>query len=127
MADVAPSCGDTKSRLGTRRARPPERVNDGQLQALREGIRLVEAAAEATPGMEWHRDDAVGVPQEEAAVGAHERGKRIGQRPAIVVLERVKNRPQRAVVVARGAGAIERRRYSPAARAHTLRLGEDTP
>ncbi len=94
-----------------------ERRTDRQPDVPREIGRLVESAVSAPRRVQRNGNGAVCARQDAGAALAHQRAERTRQRSASVVLQRVDDRAQRAVVLADRPRAIDRRASAAAARA----------
>ncbi len=124
---VAPALGGAESRLRNRRGGPPQREHHRRTEVPCERIGLVEAAAQASPWVERHGDDAIGFGEEVCAVGAHHGGKRASERLPPVVLEGVDDFAEGTIVVTSRARAVECRRLPSTPRAPPLGGGQDPP
>src|SRR5688572_3121525 len=87
--------------LRSRSTCPSERAKDRPFEMSRKILRLVEAASEAAPRMEWHGHDAISVAEHVVARRAHHRAEPRGKCPPAFVFERVDDGSQRTGVAAR--------------------------
>lgn len=116
-----------KLHLRSRHAIAAERLDDRQTEAAREIQRLIEPALSTPAGMERHRDDDVRVAQEVGTRDPHSYRQRAPDGSPALILERVDDLAQRAVVEADGAPAIDGVSPAPAAGALRLDLIERAP
>jgi hypothetical protein len=95
---------------------------DGQSQRAAQIVGLVEAALERSDGMErdWH--DRIRAGQQICAGLAHQRAERSGQQAPALVLERMHDRSQRALVPAGASRQRIHRRLPAASRAVRVRV-----
>lgn len=102
-------------------------MDDRQPELARQRVGLIEATLEAAPAMQRHRHDAVRIAEQTFTSRSHQRTKLSREYPPTVVLERLENVTKRAVVIAGGAGRVDERRSSAAARAPFQGRADDAP
>jgi CBS domain-containing protein len=100
--DVAPASRPAQARLRQRAARAPEGVDHRHVERACQVRRLVEPALETSPRVQRHRHGAGGADQELPTDLAQHSAQRPCQRAPPLVLERVEDGAQRALVRAGG-------------------------
>ena len=85
-----------------RRPEPPQRIDDGTIEACRQIACLVEAAAQPAPRVQRHRHHIIAVVEQRAPCIAQQPAERIRERSSSFVLECVDDIPERAFVAAAG-------------------------
>jgi hypothetical protein len=88
---------------------------------------LVESAAQSTPRVQRHRDDTVRVTEEICTGCPHDGGKRTRKRASPVILERVQDVAERAVIVSGRPAGAQKSGAAPAARALLEGHADDPP
>lgn len=79
---------------------PPQGAPHGPSQGARQVVRLIEAALPGAPGMQRNGHDGISAMECVRAGVGHQRGQFAGKRATFLVLERVDDLAQRAVVAA---------------------------
>jgi hypothetical protein len=127
IANIAVTLRRRKTGLGRRGTHAPEGRHNAQTQMAGEIRRLVEAALSPARRVERHWDGARHVAEDVAAVLAHQRGQRPGERSAAFVLERMDDRSQGALVAANRSGPVDEPCGSPTPRAARERHADRPP
>lgn len=96
--NVVTPLGRCQCRLGERRTGPSQHVLDWRTEATGKRRGLVEAARPVARRVEGNRDYEVGAAQHLFAGGAHQCRQRAGQRLTVLVLVRVDDSAERAIV-----------------------------
>ncbi len=114
VAHVAMTLGSRQAGLRGGCLDASQGVTDGKAQAPCQVARLVEAALAASRRVQRHRHHPCGALQDLGTSFAHQRGKRDCQRSAAVVLQRVHDGAQHAVVDPHRTGTADGRGKAPA-------------
>lgn len=107
--NIVTSLGRRQRRLGERRAGPSQHVLDRRTETTGKRRGLVETARPVARRMEGNRHHEVGSGQHLFASGAHQCRQRAGQRLTVLVLVRVDDGAERAIVDAGRAAAGDAR------------------
>lgn len=111
--DVAAPAGGRQSRLRKRRTRPHQHAPPGHAQGADQLLCLIEPAGAAPRPVERDRHRQVGIGQEVGRGAGHADRQWRGQRPEPLVLERVQDAAERALVeTGRPAPVHTRRRLA---------------